>query len=99
MAIVDDMNNEHEVVEWNRMTIADGQWLNDKAIKPLKERTELLAEAIGEKVNIDTFKEDVINGGYELDSGGELIPITLENLNISEAIEELNKLILYIINK
>lgn len=40
--------NEFPVEEWNRHTVADGQWLNDNDIVPLSSRDQKLAEIIDE---------------------------------------------------
>lgn len=46
-----EFNNNYPVAEWNRNTVADGNWLNNNTIKPLQERDVFLLELINEKAD------------------------------------------------
>lgn len=46
--IKDELNEEYKVSQWSRKTVADGNALNRKTIKPLIERDEFLADKIDE---------------------------------------------------
>lgn len=48
-------NNEYPVTKWDRTTVADGKWLQENTIKPLKERDDYLLSLI-DNVNSDIPK-------------------------------------------
>lgn len=50
-----DFNNEYPVTQWDRTTVADGKWLQENTISPLKERDDYLLSLI-DNVNSDIPK-------------------------------------------
>lgn len=55
--IKNDLENNNPVSTWNRATVADGKWLNNRTIAPLTERDNTLADYI-ESMSGDTYHQD-----------------------------------------
>lgn len=59
------------VQPWNRTTVADGQWLNDHAIKPLSSRDLFLADCIdAANLQIETISANLASIGVGGDGSG-----------------------------
>lgn len=59
------------VQPWNRTTVADGQWLNDHAIKPLSSRDLFLADCIdAANLQIETISANLASIGVVGDGSG-----------------------------
>lgn len=48
MNTVEELSSSYKVSQWNRFTVADGQWQNDNTILPLSARDVFLAKKIDE---------------------------------------------------
>lgn len=48
MDTVEELSSSYKVSQWNRFTVADGQWQNDNTILPLSARDVFLAKKIDE---------------------------------------------------
>lgn len=73
-------NSKNDVSEWSRKTIADGNWLNNNTIKPLKQRDDVNSEAL----------EFVASGMDELNANSLTVEVADFNLKFSLREENTN---------